>query len=241
MEFFHTYDDWDLFVFQYQVTDLIQHWDGEGEYTQQVYRKVDQHLRDLISRLPKNTTLLIASDHGQRGYKFLVNLNAWLDQMHLIAKDRKGDIDYKNSIAFHMYWGIYINREELEKRYHIIPGFNPPKDVPLYDAFVDFLIDEAAALNFPKSDIPMPIRLIKSPRDRMEPAPDLAAQAEYTNYIVHHEDFYTPGQSIITTPIQTPMLCGLSKKLPIISPTAIANTVPTTTVNSATHQCAIIV
>ncbi|MFX1289296.1 MAG: alkaline phosphatase family protein [Promethearchaeota archaeon] len=189
-------------MFQYQVTDLIQHWDGEGEYTQQVYRKVDKHLEHLLSHLPDNTTLFIASDHGGRGFKFLVNLNVWLDQMRLLAKDREGNIDYKHSIAFHMYWGIFINKEELKQRASVIPGFDPPQDKPLYDAFIDFLIQEAQSLNFPGTDMPIPLRLIRSPEDRLEPAPDIVVQAEYSNYMVHHEDFYYPGQELITTPLQ---------------------------------------
>ncbi|MBI4720383.1 MAG: alkaline phosphatase family protein [Chitinivibrionia bacterium] len=202
LKFFYEYDDWDLFIFQFQATDVIQHWDGDGPYTQDVYMRLDKFLGDFLPRLPDNTVLIVASDHGAREYRFEISLNAWFDSMHLIAKDRTGALDTANSIAFHMYWGIYINEKELERRWKVIPGFEPAKGAPLYDAFVDFLTAKAKNLTYPNGQLATPVTLVKPPKKRALPSPHLIVQPEYADYAVHHEDIFQVGQDMIVTPIQ---------------------------------------
>jgi predicted AlkP superfamily phosphohydrolase/phosphomutase len=202
LDFFYDYDEWDLFIFQVQFTDAIQHYDGEGEYTQDVYKRVDAMIGRFMARLPENTVVIIASDHGAREYRFKVNLNVWLDRMKVIAKDREGNLDTRNSIAFHMYWGIYINEEELQKRWKVIPGFFPVEGKTLYDSFVDYLIEDAKLLTLPNTDKPLPVTIRRAPQKRVEPAPDLIVQPEYDRYAVHHEDEFRVGQDLILTPYQ---------------------------------------
>lgn len=202
LDFYYHYDDWNLFVYQFQVTDVIGHWDGPDAYSQDTYMRLDSLLGDFVAGLPDNTVLIIASDHGQRGYRFKINLNAWLNQLNLLAQDLKGGLDTANSIAFHMYWGIYINRELLEKRWQSIPGFQPVEGKSLYNSFVDFLIEEAKHLTFPNTDRPIPVTIQRLPAQRVRPSPDLVVQPEYGRYAVHHEDVFHRGQDLILTPFQ---------------------------------------
>lgn len=202
VDFYYRYDDWNLFIYQFQVTDVIGHWDGADEHTQDVYMRLDRFLGNFIAGLPDNTVVIIASDHGQRDYRFKVNLNVWMDKLHLLARDRTGGLDTKNSIAFHMYWGIYINEAQLKERWQVIPGFSPAEGKPLYDSFVEFLISKASQLTYPNTTRPMPVTLIRAPKRRMQPAPDLVVQPEYGQYAVHHEDIFQVGQDLILTPLQ---------------------------------------
>jgi len=197
LEFFYRYDDWDLFIYQFQVTDAIQHLDGDGPYFREVMRKVDSVIGEVASWLPEGSVLLVVSDHGNRAFRHYVYPNVWLDQLHLIARDPEGNLDMAHSIAFHMYWGIYINRDELERRYRVIPGFHPAGGSSLYEAFRDFLIQEASMLTYPGSDVPMSLRLMKPPPGGVGSPPDLIVYGEYGAYLPIYEDYFRSDRELV--------------------------------------------
>ncbi len=201
-KFFYGMDDWDLFIFQFQVTDIIQHWDGDGPFTQAVYERIDEFLGEFLRELPPDAIVVIASDHGSRGYEFKVKLNPWLNKLGTIAIDRKGDIDYKNSIAYHMSWGIYINRDELEKRWRAVRDFKPANEEDIYDEFVDFLIEKAKSISYASSRAPLNIEIYRAPKERVQPAPDLVVKGEYADFVVHHDDIFHRGDKIKISPFE---------------------------------------
>lgn len=86
-------EKWDLFVTHFMDTDRLHHflW-GEVEQGQEkfvdwfhrFYRRVDQMLGELVSRLDDDVALMIMSDHGFCTLKRDVHLNYWLRQMGLL-------------------------------------------------------------------------------------------------------------------------------------------------------------
>jgi len=197
LKFFFNYDDWDLFIYQFQVTDIIQHWDGDGPYTQDVFRRIDKLLGEFVRMLPEDAVLIMASDHGSREYSNRINLNTWLDHMGLIAKDLKGNLDSRNSIAYHMDWGIYINKSELKARWSAVRGFKPESEETVYDNFLDYLIAQAKAITATRMIEPLVIKMWRSPAVSVGPAPDLVVAAEYREYAVEPNDLFQMGQNLI--------------------------------------------
>gem|GEM_PF-1385635 len=202
LEYFYNYDDWDLFIFQFQVTDIIQHRNGEGPYTQDVYAGVDKILGDFIAGLPKDAVLVLASDHGGRGYSMIVHLNAWLNKLGLIARKSSGEVDFKHSIALYFDWGIYINRPELEKKWHSIRGFSPKSRESVYEDLVDFLIEKAKSIAGNASKKRLLINMRRATKERDELAPDIIVRGEYPDYFVKQHNRINKVPELIGPPYQ---------------------------------------
>jgi predicted AlkP superfamily phosphohydrolase/phosphomutase len=102
---FFVNEDWDLFVMSFNSTDTFQHYfwkyrDPEhlkysknSKYKNIIsnfYQVIDEYLGEFLNNLPKNTTLIMTSDHGHKVAHTYVNLNALLAQ--------KGYLKIKNEI-----------------------------------------------------------------------------------------------------------------------------------------------
>jgi predicted AlkP superfamily phosphohydrolase/phosphomutase len=88
---------WDLMVGVIEATDRVQHmmwrlldpshpmYDKAlaakfGDAIERVYRKCDEFVGEVVSRVRPDTAILVVSDHGFHSFRQSVNLNTWLVQ-----------------------------------------------------------------------------------------------------------------------------------------------------------------
>lgn len=71
--------DWDLLAVQFQVTDSIFHDLEDRDQIQQILKKVDQYVGDIIELGDDDDThVFVASDHGMGDYEWTFYVNSWL-------------------------------------------------------------------------------------------------------------------------------------------------------------------
>jgi predicted AlkP superfamily phosphohydrolase/phosphomutase len=95
-----------------------------GDTVEQIYRRMDRFLERVLSRVDRNTLLLVFSDHGFTPYYRSFNLNSWLkDQgyLHLIDEAKQGEmeffqnVDWARTQAYAIgFNGLYLNRQGRE-------------------------------------------------------------------------------------------------------------------------------
>ncbi|HKB10292.1 MAG TPA: alkaline phosphatase family protein [Vicinamibacterales bacterium] len=140
---------WDLLVGVIESTDRVQHmmwrlidpahpmYDKPlaarfGDAIERVYRKCDEFIGEVVSRIDPATPVLIVSDHGFHSFRQSVNLNTWLVQEGFMAiqgqqpgekklKDLFGggtfweNVDWSRTRAYAMGLGqIYVNLKGRE-------------------------------------------------------------------------------------------------------------------------------
>lgn len=149
---------WDLLVGVIESTDRVQHmmwrlidpthpmYDKAlaakfGDSIERVYRKCDEFVGEVMSRVGPNTPILIVSDHGFHSFRESVNLNTWLVQEGFMAirgqqpgektlQDLFGgsgtfweNVDWSRTKAYAMGLGqIYINLKGREGQGIVAPG-----------------------------------------------------------------------------------------------------------------------
>jgi predicted AlkP superfamily phosphohydrolase/phosphomutase len=194
--YFYDYDDWDLFMHVFQAPDNIQHHEGVSDRTREVYRTIDRFLGGVIDRLPEDATLVLASDHGFKKYRFLINLNAHFQKWGLL-----GDlphIDFKRTLVFHDRWCVYFNkklltRDELERRGIAVPGGSTPRQ-----ALVAYLNDKARTIENPFEDGRlMPIDLVEVPKGAVGSPPDMVVIGGYSDYFVVASDLKIRNPALV--------------------------------------------
>ena len=148
---------WDLLVGVIESTDRVQHmmwrlidpshpmYDKAlaakfGDSIERVYRKCDDFVGEVMTRVGTDTPILIVSDHGFHSFRQSVNLNTWLVQEGFMAlqgqapgekklKDLFGgggtfweNVDWSRTRAYAMGLGqIYINLKGREGRGTVEP------------------------------------------------------------------------------------------------------------------------
>ena len=95
-----------------------------GDTVEQIYRRMDRFLERVLSRVDRNTLLLVFSDHGFTPYYRSFNLNSWLkDQgyLRLIDEAKQGEmeffqnVDWTRTQAYAIgFNGLYLNRQGRE-------------------------------------------------------------------------------------------------------------------------------
>ena len=148
---------WDLLVGVIEATDRVQHmmWrliDPQhpmydkalaakfGDSIERVYRKCDEFVGEVLTRVGSDTPVLIVSDHGFHSFRQSVNLNTWLVQQGFMAiqgqapgektlQDLFGggtfweNVDWTRTKAYAMGLGqIYLNLKGREGRGSVEPG-----------------------------------------------------------------------------------------------------------------------
>jgi predicted AlkP superfamily phosphohydrolase/phosphomutase len=162
---------WDLLVGVIEATDRVQHmmwrlmdpahpmYDKNlaakfGDAIARVYRRCDDFVGDVVSRVDPGTPILIVSDHGFHSFRQSVNLNTWLVQEGFMAiqgqqpgektlKDLFGggtfweNVDWTRTKAYAMGLGqIYVNLQGREGH-----GIVRPSDsLAVQDALVSRLL-----------------------------------------------------------------------------------------------------
>ena len=149
---------WDLLVGVIESTDRVQHmmWRlidpahpmydktlaaGFGDSIERVYRRCDEFVGEVVSRLEPGTPVLIVSDHGFHSFRQSVNLNTWLVQEGFMAiqgqqpgekklQDLFGgggtfweNVDWPRTKAYAMGLGqIYLNLQGREGHGSVSPA-----------------------------------------------------------------------------------------------------------------------
>ncbi|MBZ5559392.1 MAG: alkaline phosphatase family protein [Acidobacteriia bacterium] len=148
---------WDLLVGVIESTDRVQHmmwrlidpthpmYDKAlaakfGDAIERVYRRCDDFVGEVVSRLEPGTPVLIVSDHGFHSFRQSVNLNTWLVQQGFMTlqgqapgekklQDLFGggtfweNVDWSRTKAYAMGLGqIYINLKGREGHGIVAPG-----------------------------------------------------------------------------------------------------------------------
>ena len=148
---------WDLLVGVIESTDRVQHmmwrlidpahpmYDKAlaakfGDAIERVYRRCDDFVGEVMSRVDQSTPILVVSDHGFHSFRQSVNLNTWLVQEGFMAiqgqqpgekklQDLFGggtfweNVDWTRTKAYAMGLGqIYINLKGREGRGIVSPG-----------------------------------------------------------------------------------------------------------------------
>jgi predicted AlkP superfamily phosphohydrolase/phosphomutase len=162
---------WDLLVGVIEATDRVQHMMWRlmdpahpmyekalaakfGDSIERVYRRCDQFVGEVVSRIDPSTPILIVSDHGFHSFRQSVNLNTWLVQEGFMAiqgqqpgektlKDLFGggtfweNVDWTRTKAYAMGLGqIYVNTQGREGH-----GIVPPADsIAVQNALVGRLL-----------------------------------------------------------------------------------------------------
>lgn len=183
--YFYNYDDWDLFFYVFQAPDNAMHALGFGDTTATVFEELDGFLGRLISELPHDATLVLASDHGFAEYDYVIGLNEYLQQIGVL--DNAAHVDYDHTLVFHNQWCLYfnddlLNRKELERRHIPINSGDTPRQ-----ALVSYLRGKCAELSLDGQT--MPLELIAVPEEAAGTAPDMIVKGSYTNYYVEGSDF----------------------------------------------------
>jgi predicted AlkP superfamily phosphohydrolase/phosphomutase len=169
---------WDLLVGVTETTDRIQHmmWrfldpshpmfdaalaQKYGDAIERVYRRADQLVGEVVSRVEPGTLVIVMSDHGFHSFRKAVNLNTWLVQEGYLALSgaRSGDktldnlflgsgefwenVDWTRTRAYAMGLGqVFFNVRGREGQGLVDPG-------PAYRALADELSAKLTAMTDP--------------------------------------------------------------------------------------------
>jgi len=174
---------WDLLVGVIESTDRVQHmmwrlidpahpmYDKSlaakfGDSIERVYRRCDEFIGEVMSRLDPATPILIVSDHGFHSFRQSVNLNTWLVQEGFMAiqGQQPGDkklqdlfggngtfwenVDWPRTKAYAMGLGqIYVNLQGREGHGSV----SPADSKSVQDALVGHLL----TMTDPKTGVKM--------------------------------------------------------------------------------------
>jgi predicted AlkP superfamily phosphohydrolase/phosphomutase len=173
---------WDLLVGVIESTDRVQHmmwrlidpshpmYDKTlaarfGDSIERVYRRCDEFVGEVMSRVDAGTPILIVSDHGFHSFRQSVNLNTWLVQEGFMAiqgqqpgekklQDLFGggtfweNVDWSRTKAYAMGLGqIYLNLQGREGH-----GIVSPADSP---AVQDALVGRLLTMTDPRTQAKM--------------------------------------------------------------------------------------
>jgi predicted AlkP superfamily phosphohydrolase/phosphomutase len=153
VEYLATRKRWDLFIHVEISVDRAHHafWryfdpqhprhESHPEYSRvipEVYRRIDEWFERLHKKLPKDTVVVIASDHGIKAMKGAFAVNQWLaEEGYLKLKTsprslkpgtdlREDMVDWEHTIAW--AWGgyysrVFVNLKGREKRGAVEPRY----------------------------------------------------------------------------------------------------------------------
>ena len=172
LEYLASTKKWDFFMFVEIGVDRVQHafWgymDPEHhKYTpgnryehviRDYYRLIDEKLLKLLKQVPKDTVLVIVSDHGAKRMKGAFTINQWLVERGYLKVKKKPpkpgvelkdvNVDWSKSIAWG--WGGYYARVFLNVKGREPHGVIDPKD---YEHYRDELRDELLKIRGPNGE-----------------------------------------------------------------------------------------
>lgn len=112
-------EPWDFFFLVYTESDRLQHvfwpyvdesyrkkindYDDYKDALPKFYEEIDQNLKMILESLPRDTTLMIVSDHGFESLYKRFGIKNWL-QDHGLTKEKKPKIDRYNTVKNIYNW-----------------------------------------------------------------------------------------------------------------------------------------
>ena len=194
--YFYDYDDWDLFYYVFTQTDNIQHLEGFSEAAAEVYSKIDRFIGELVRKMPKESTLIIASDHGFRKFDLGIDLNEFLEGLGLLDRLSGGDdIDYDRTIAFHNMWHVYFNEDLLTAENLAARGVEVAKGESARDALTRYIgsreiVSTGGTKRFSLEFTPVEGRVDKND-------PHLVVEGAYDGYMVEFWNLKRPRGGVV--------------------------------------------
>jgi len=194
-DFLYEYDDWDLFYYVFTQTDNIHHLEGFSQNAVSVYQEIDRFVGELMRWLPRECTLIVASDHGFDKFKWGVDINELLEQLGLLVRKTGGEeIDFERTTVFHNMWHLYFNpelvtHENLAKLRVSIEASESVRDA-LIRLVNKIEIVTSDGRQYPLTFTPLPEEL---PRDH----PDMVVAGAYENYMVEFWNLMRPRGSMM--------------------------------------------
>ncbi|WFO74789.1 alkaline phosphatase family protein [Desulfurococcaceae archaeon MEX13E-LK6-19] len=163
---------WDFMWFVEIGVDRVHHafwkyWDKEhpkyepgNKYEHVIpeyYRFLDKKIGELLQELPKDTLLVVVSDHGAKAMKGAFAVNQWLEEIGFLKLKRKPEkpctdlkpdmVDWEHTKAWG--WGGYYSRIFINIKGREPKGIVPPEKVP--DVIAE-LRDELKKLRGPSGE-----------------------------------------------------------------------------------------
>ncbi len=195
--FFYEMEDWDLFLYAFLGPDRIHHREGFSQKTREVYSIIDEFIGKLMDRLPDDAVLIVASDHGFKGYEYSIDMNSFLANLGLLRWGKGGSVDYDKTLVYYNMYSIFFNHsmlsvKELNRRGIPLAPNETPKQ-----ALSQYLREKAAGIKDPKTGRNMPVELFSVPDNALGKAPDLFVTGGYDDYNVELWDYKNPHQNIV--------------------------------------------
>ena len=194
--YFYGLEDWDLFLYVFTQTDNSQHLDGVSPVTESVYRIIDRFLARLLERLPDDTVLVIASDHGFREYELGIDLNRAFRHDGLLSYTEGGEIDFERTLVFHNLWCLYFNHELLTLEELARRGVETPAGLSAQDALKRHLYALGRDLRAGRDGSPHPVEFSDVGPDAAGHAPDMYVQGGYDGYNIEFWNLKRPREAL---------------------------------------------
>jgi len=194
--FFYDYDDWDLYFYVFTQSDNIHHLEGFSERAAQVYESIDRFLGELMERLPEESTLIVASDHGSGVFEWGIDVNEFFEQLGLLVRKPDGEnIDYERTIVFHNMWHLYFNHELLTAGNLKAVGISiEPAETP-GAALIRFL--ENREIRSAGGSKRYPLRFTLVSGDFAGDDPDALVEGAYGDYLVEFWNLKRPRGNMV--------------------------------------------
>jgi hypothetical protein len=195
-DYFFNLEDWDLYMYVFTQSDNIHHLSGFSPTAVEVYQKIDSFIGRIVESMPDNCTLVIASDHGFKQYKYGIDVNNILAGLNLLQWNKQNEVDLKHSLVFHNIWHVYFNhhlitRDELESRgISVPPGSDPGRFLEDYviNALESFTTHDGTPVLRPERCLTV--------SSENEIPPDLFLGGVYGDYVIDFLGLSTPPRPV---------------------------------------------
>lgn len=106
----------------FDLPDRVQHMTCDEEQLDSLYLQMDQLVGRVMDELAPEDGLMVLSDHGFKPLRFLVDLNAWLEQEGYLVTEG-GSINWEKTRAYTLgLCGISLNRQGREDKGCVTPA-----------------------------------------------------------------------------------------------------------------------
>jgi len=195
-DFLYDYDDWDLYCFVFSETDHAHHQAGFGPEAAGVYERIDAFLVRLMERMPRDATLIIASDHGFGRFDEAIDLNVMLERMGLLAWEEPGHLDAGKTLVFHNLAYLYYNRDLITREALAQRGMDLPDGADPFE-FLRAKVHAAAAAITGPDGRPMPVDIRPVPAGAAGNPPDDLVEVSYDGYVVEFWNLTQPSSRLV--------------------------------------------
>ncbi len=196
--FFYDYDDWDLNIFVFGQSDNAHHQEGFGETASAVYERIDASIGDIMSSMPPNATLIIASDHGFDTFTYGIDLNQMLAELNLLEWKNKGTIDFERTLVFHNLYHLYFNSDMITRAELARRGLQVPAGTDLIEHVLDFVASQGVRVR--SADLSRDFELEfhrVSPGNLSGDPPRMRVRAAYSDYYIEFWNIRKPREGAL--------------------------------------------